>query len=159
MRLSECRGQACLNYAEREHLRRSQLEMRSCHTGCKNHETKKREELFELTGDNYHLTTTLPLRTFYLTMTSEIAYCFMSWIHAFFCLLWSLSGRNNKCSKFYEWDPIGCMGETPTPVWVRYQHVYGWDTSIAMGEQTGCGWNGWVLTPNGAPRVILDFLK
>ncbi len=59
-----------MNYAEREHLRRSQLEMRSCHTGCKNHETKKREELFELTGDNYHLTT--------LTMTSEIAYCFMS---------------------------------------------------------------------------------
>jgi len=25
MRLSECRGQTCLNYAEREHLRRSQL--------------------------------------------------------------------------------------------------------------------------------------
>ena len=25
MRLSECKGQTCLNYAEREHLRRSQL--------------------------------------------------------------------------------------------------------------------------------------
>ena len=25
MRLSECRGQTCLNYTEREHLRRSQL--------------------------------------------------------------------------------------------------------------------------------------
>jgi len=25
MRLSECRGQTCLNYAEHEHLRRSQL--------------------------------------------------------------------------------------------------------------------------------------
>ena len=78
MRLSECRGQACLNYAEREHLRRSQLEMRNCHTGCKNHETKKREELIELTVNNYHLTTTLALRTYDLTMTSEIAYCFMS---------------------------------------------------------------------------------
>ena len=78
MRLSEFRGQVCLNYAEREHLRRSQLEMRNCHTECKNHETKKREELIELTVNNYHLTTTLALRTYYLTMTSEIAYCFMS---------------------------------------------------------------------------------
>ena len=37
MRLSECRGQACLNYAEREHLRRSQLGMRNCHAGCDCH--------------------------------------------------------------------------------------------------------------------------
>ena len=29
MWLSECRGQTCLNYAEREHLRRSQLGMRN----------------------------------------------------------------------------------------------------------------------------------
>ena len=67
MRLSECRGQACLNYAEHEHLRRSQLEMRNCHTGCKNHETKKREELIELTVNNYSQPTTLPLRTYNLT--------------------------------------------------------------------------------------------
>ncbi len=35
--VSECRGQACLNYAEREHLRRSQLGMRNCHAGCDCH--------------------------------------------------------------------------------------------------------------------------
>ena len=74
MRLSECRGQACLNYAEREHLRRSQLEMRNCHTGCKNHETKKREELIELTVNNYSQPTTLPLRTYHLTTTNLLPY-------------------------------------------------------------------------------------
>ena len=35
--------------------------------------------------------------------------------------------------KVYEWDPVGCMGEVPLGVWVRYQHLYGWDTSTAVG--------------------------
>ena len=33
MRLSECRGQTCLNYAEHEHLRRSQLGVAMLDTG------------------------------------------------------------------------------------------------------------------------------
>ena len=78
MRLSECRGQACLNYAEHEHLRRSQLEMRNCHTGCKNHETKKREELIELTVNNYSQPTTLPLRTYHLTTTNLQPYYYLT---------------------------------------------------------------------------------
>ena len=35
--------------------------------------------------------------------------------------------------KVYEWDPVGCMGEVPLGVWVRHQHLYGWDTSTAVG--------------------------
>ena len=78
MRLSVCRGQACLNYAEHEHLRRSQLEMRNCHTGCKNHETKKRGELIELIVNNYSQPTTLPLRTYHLTTTNLLPYYYLT---------------------------------------------------------------------------------
>ena len=60
---------------------------------------------------------------------------------------WCRVGKDDAliCGKFYEWDPVGCMGEIPTPVWVRHQHLYGWDTSTVMDEQTGRHWNGVAL--------------
>ena len=63
---------------------------------------------------------------------------------------WCRVGKDDAliCGKFYEWDPVGCMGEIPTPVWVRHQHLYGWDTSIVMDEQTGRHWNGVALNKN-----------
>ena len=49
---------------------------------------------------------------------------------------WCRVGRGDAliCGKFYEWDPVGCMGKTPTPVWVRHRHLYGWDTNTCMGK-------------------------
>ena len=61
MRLSECRGQVCLNYAEREHLQRSQLGVAMRDASITRQ--KKREELIELTVNDYSQPTTLPLRT------------------------------------------------------------------------------------------------
>ena len=89
------------------------------------------EELFELTVNNYKQPTTLPLRTYYLTTILPLR------------TQGALKeGRRN----IYEWDLVGCMGETPTPVWVRHRHLYGWDTSIAVGEQMGSRRIGLVLT-------------
>ncbi len=68
---------------------------------------------------------------------SFTAYCFMSWFYSFLSHPLNRPGGKNKNWKFYEWDLVGCMGETPTHVWVRHQHLYGWDTSTAVGEQTG----------------------
>ena len=61
---------------------------------------------------------------------------------------WCRVGRGDAliCGKFYGWDTVGCMGETPTPVWVRYQHLYGWDTSTTVSEQMESGRIGLVLT-------------
>ena len=49
-------------------------------------------------------------------------------------------GGAQICGKFYEWDTVGCMGETPTPVWVRYRHLYGWDTSTVVWSNTSRAW-------------------
>ena len=149
MRLSECRGQACLNYAEREHLRRSQLEMRNCHTGCKNREIKnwKNYLSWQLTiQPTYYLTTTnllpyhyeptiLPLRTYHLTTTSPR----------------STKGRVKEHLRVrprwvYGWDTDTCMGEIPTPVWVRHLD--------SRGRANGKPQDRFSANPNGAPWVI-----
>ena len=32
------------------------------------------------------------------------------------------------------------MSETPTPVWVRHRHLYGWDTSTVVWSNTSRAW-------------------
>ena len=155
MRLSECRGQACLNYAEREHLRRSQLEMRSCHTGCKNHETKKREELFELTGDNYHLTTTLPLPYHYEPST-------LPWplkLPTASCLESMLFFASFGAYQAETINALSSMSETPLGVWVRRRHLYGWDTNTCMGEIPTRVWVRYLDSNGRADGVRLEWLS
>ena len=47
------------------------------------------------------------------------------------------------------------MGETPLGVWVRYQHLYGEDTSIAVEEQAVNRRNGLALNRIGQKCVML----
>ena len=89
------------------------------------------EELFELTVNNYKQPTTLPLRTYYLTTILPLR---------------TQGALKEDRRNIYEWDLVGCMGEIQTHVWVRHRHLYGWDTSIAVGEQMGSRRIGLVLT-------------
>jgi len=63
MQLSECRGQACLNYAEHEHLRRSQLGVAML--GCKNRKIKKWKNYL-----SWQLTTTANLPPYHYEPTT-----------------------------------------------------------------------------------------
>ena len=89
------------------------------------------EKIIELTVNNYKQPTTLPLRTYYLTTI---------------LLLRAQGALKEDRRNIYELDLVGCMGEIQTPVWVRHRHLYGWDTSIAVGEQMGSRRIGLVLT-------------
>ena len=69
------------------------------------------------------------------------------WKCAFVCLLLNLPGKNSaNRGKFYAWDIIGCMGETLTPVWVRYLN--------SCGREDGVQQNCFVLNSNGPPCLI-----
>ena len=109
--------------------------IRSCHAGCKHREIKKMEELFELIVNNYKQPTTLPLRTYYLTTTSPRSTKGGPKEHLWVRPRW-----------VYGWDTNTCMGETPTPVWVRYLD--------SRGRANGKRQDRFSANPNGAPWVI-----
>ena len=79
--------------------------------------------------------TTLPLRTYHLTTTNTRSTKGRVKEHLWVRPRW-----------VYEWDTNTCMGETPTPVWVRYLN----DCERANGERQ----DRFSANPNGAPRVI-----
>ena len=104
------------------------------------------EELFELTVNNYKQPTTLPLRTYYLTTTNLLPYYYLT----------TTNTRSTKGGPkehlwvrprwVYGWDTNTCMGETPTPVWVRYLD--------SRGRANGKPQDRFSANPNGAPWVI-----
>ena len=62
----------------------------------------------------------------------------------------------------YGWDANTCMGETPTPVWVRHRHLYGWDTSTVVWSNTSRAWlsgNIQLNHPKGVCFYINKFLR
>ena len=79
--------------------------------------------------------TTLLLRTYHLTTTSPRSTKGRVKEHLWVRPRW-----------VYGWDTNTCMGETPTPVWVRYLDSRGW----ANGKPQ----DRFCANPNGAPWVI-----
>ena len=113
-----------------------------CHAGCKNREIKKWKNYlsWQLTTTNnlrpYHYEpTTLSLRTYDLITTNPRSTKGRVKEHLWVRPRW-----------VYGWDTNTCMGETPTPVWVRYLD--------SRGRANGKWQDRFSANPNGAPWVI-----